>query len=327
MTPTRNFFIIVLFLLPRFLHCYDGDSRPVRLFDDGVTLEDDGLAGLDGQAGSVNILHGPEGLHAHGGKVEPEILVRLADFYHHGALLAEAAAAPDGLVRSLDRLYGQDRLVLDYNRLADVQPADLLGHLPPELDVPQLFLRWFPLCQGARGSEQIIEIERRFPDGYPFGLQLPGHGPEHGVVLFVKHLAKERACAQVGHGAAEEPGLLDTAGHEHVVKALLLEYGADFAELPDLHPEDGVHPLGEVLARLAFVGDGIDVQPFLPCCFCKFDGQYPIACYETDRIHSYGALPRHSPLGIPHEAHEVIYFLGMGKFLLGLFERLILRQT
>ena len=70
------------------------------------------------------------------GHVEPHVLLRLGDLDERPAAgPAELAGALDAAVGPLDGLDGQGGLLLDGDRLADVEPAHLLGQRPAELDV------------------------------------------------------------------------------------------------------------------------------------------------------------------------------------------------
>ena len=68
--------------------------------------------------------------------VEPHVLLGLGDLDEGPAAgPAEQAGALDAAVGPLDGLDGQGGLLLDGDRLADVEPAHLLGQQPAELDV------------------------------------------------------------------------------------------------------------------------------------------------------------------------------------------------
>ena len=100
------------------------------------------LLGLDRQdagAGLVEVLdrRGADRRH-----VEPHVLLGLGDLDEGPAARpAELAGALDAAVGPLDRLDGQGGLLLDGDRLADVEPAHLLGQRPAELDVLALRAR------------------------------------------------------------------------------------------------------------------------------------------------------------------------------------------
>ena len=73
---------------------------------------------------------------ADGGDVEPHVLLGLGDLDQGPAAgPAELPGALDAAVGPLDRLDGQRGPLLDGDRLADVEPAHLLGQVPAEVDV------------------------------------------------------------------------------------------------------------------------------------------------------------------------------------------------
>ncbi len=114
----------------------DRQAVAVGQGDDLGLVDDDRLAGLDRQhpgPGSVQVLDGRD---ADGGHVEPHVLLRLGDLDERPAAgPAELAGALDAAVGPLDGLDGQRGPLLDGDRLADVEPAHLLGQVPAELDV------------------------------------------------------------------------------------------------------------------------------------------------------------------------------------------------
>ncbi|KAJ3050531.1 hypothetical protein HK102_012282, partial [Quaeritorhiza haematococci] len=100
----------------------DGDAVAVGEGDDVGLVDDDGAVGLDGEdpaAGLVEVLDGGQ---ADGGDVEPHVLLGLGHLHEGPAPgAAELAGAFDAAVGPLDGLDRQGGLLLDGDRLADVQ--------------------------------------------------------------------------------------------------------------------------------------------------------------------------------------------------------------
>jgi hypothetical protein len=110
---------------PRFI-----GSRNHRLL-----VEDHGFARLQDQCFYTGFTHGIYCLNADGGHIEPFVLYGLAYLYDDGIAAAEAAAAPNGFIRSINGLHRQDRSAVNYNALPDIQPADLFGQAPSQTDI------------------------------------------------------------------------------------------------------------------------------------------------------------------------------------------------
>ena len=93
-----------------------GESYDFRFVDD------DCLAGFDGQDSCAGFLHGPQGAEADGGDVEAHVLLGLGDF-HDGEITgrAELAGAADARVGAFDGFQGQHGEMLHRHALADVE--------------------------------------------------------------------------------------------------------------------------------------------------------------------------------------------------------------
>src|SRR5262245_12944039 len=111
----------------------DGDPQPIRQGDRLGLIQDDRLARLDRQDAAPRLADRLDGRRPDGWHVEAHILLRFGDLDDDEASLAtKLTGAEDRAVGPLDRLDGEDRLVLDGDALADVEPAHLLRELPAE---------------------------------------------------------------------------------------------------------------------------------------------------------------------------------------------------
>ena len=101
------------------------------------------------------------------------------DDAHAGA--GEVAGAADDLVGAFHRLDGDDRLVLDGDRLADVERGNRIGHPVAELEVGALLLVGRTLAQHPRPGEQRREKHGRVQQFDPFVAHHVGDRGDQGV--------------------------------------------------------------------------------------------------------------------------------------------------
>jgi len=127
----------------------DGQAVLVGRADHLVLVQDDRLAGLDGQRTGPGFGQRLNRAHADGGDVETHVLLRLGDLDHREpAGWTQLSRAANAFVRPLDGLDRQHRLAFDRHTLAHIDTAQLLGQSPAELDV-------LPLCRRGRAFGQI----------------------------------------------------------------------------------------------------------------------------------------------------------------------------
>ena len=128
-----------------FVQRHDGHPVTVgqghRLF----LIDHDGLAGLDGQHAAAGLVQRFDGVAPDRRHVEAHVLLRLGHLDHgETAGAAQLAGAGDGPVGPFDGLHRKDRALLDGHALADVEPADLAGQAPAELNIRDLGGRRWP---------------------------------------------------------------------------------------------------------------------------------------------------------------------------------------
>ena len=119
-------------------HAQSDNAQPVSVGqrDDVGLIEEDRLAGLDGQDLGPGLMEILDRGDADGRDVEPHVLLGLGDLDERPAAgAAELAGTFDAAVGSLDRLDGQGGTLLDGDRLTHVEPAHFLGQHPAELNV------------------------------------------------------------------------------------------------------------------------------------------------------------------------------------------------
>ena len=104
--------------------------------------------------------HRFDGVGAYNGDIKPVVLLGFADFDNHRAFLGDAAAAHDGLIRPFHRFNGKNRLFLDDNGLADIQPAQIRTAVAPATRPSQIFV---PSSGASAIASHRTERRRRKP--------------------------------------------------------------------------------------------------------------------------------------------------------------------
>lgn len=122
----------------------DRDLAPIGERDDFFGVDEERFFRLDGQNGRARLDHRFERPETERRNVEPHVLIRFRNLDDDEIFTpAKRPGATDRLVGAFDRLDGQDRLILDRNALADVEPPHFASEIPAEKNV-------FPLRRRRR---------------------------------------------------------------------------------------------------------------------------------------------------------------------------------
>jgi hypothetical protein len=161
---------------------------------------------------------------------------------------ARVPGTPDHFVGPFHSLDGDDGLMLDGDRLSDVEPGDDVGHAIAELEVLSLVVGRRALRQHARPCQQRRQERRRVDQLDPVVLHDGRDGSNQAIGVSRGQLLERRDEREIRDDAAEDLRMLDLPRHDGSGRASLAQEANARSQLTERDPVNrGAVPLGSVI--------------------------------------------------------------------------------